>query len=76
MLLITNFSFPVKWFLIFQKILLTRELAFAVISQKKVVITNKYGEKLVGILHETGSPEIVVLCHGLKRSKVDAFTSL
>lgn len=39
------------------------------VVQQKVIIPNKYGEKLVGILHETGSVEIVILCHGFQSSK-------
>ncbi|KAK8597779.1 hypothetical protein V6N13_095177 [Hibiscus sabdariffa] len=35
------------------------------------MITNKHGEKLVGLLHESESKEIVVLCHGFKSSKGD-----
>lgn len=38
-------------------------------SQEKIVITNSYGEKLVGVLHEAGSKDIVVLCHGFRSSK-------
>ncbi|KAL0333770.1 UNVERIFIED_CONTAM: hypothetical protein Sangu_1533200 [Sesamum angustifolium] len=34
-------------------------------------IQNKRGEKLVGILHETGSANLVVLCHGFRSSKDD-----
>nr|XP_043623604.1 uncharacterized protein LOC122595325 [Erigeron canadensis] len=34
-----------------------------------VVIRNKHGEKLVGVLHESGSKDIVVLCHGFQSSK-------
>ncbi|XP_065848867.1 uncharacterized protein [Euphorbia lathyris] len=41
----------------------------AVVQQQKVIIPNKYGEKLVGLLHDTGSKEIVVLCHGFCSSK-------
>ncbi|XVF35033.1 hypothetical protein REPUB_Repub18cG0110300 [Reevesia pubescens] len=40
-----------------------------VIEQRRVIIPNKHGEKLVGFLHETGSKEIVVLCHGFRSSK-------
>ncbi len=40
------------------------------VVQQKVIIPNKYGEKLVGILHETGSVESVILCHGFRSSKV------
>lgn len=37
--------------------------------QQKVTILNKRGEKLVGILHDAGSPELVVLCHGFQSTK-------
>ncbi|KAI3443624.1 hypothetical protein Pfo_000289 [Paulownia fortunei] len=37
--------------------------------QQKITILNKRGEKLVGVLHETGSTKIVVLCHGFCSSK-------
>ncbi|XP_031383363.1 uncharacterized protein LOC116197371 isoform X3 [Punica granatum] len=40
-----------------------------VTKQQKVVIPNKHGEKLVGVLHETGSKEIVILCHGFTCNK-------
>ncbi|KAM1479183.1 hypothetical protein ACFX2I_026509 [Malus domestica] len=40
------------------------------VPQLKIVIPNKHSEKLVGILHETGSAEIVILCHGFRASKV------
>ncbi|AQL09078.1 Chloroplast 30S ribosomal protein S10 [Zea mays] len=39
------------------------------VSQEKIVIINRYGERLVGVLHETGSKELVVLCHGFRSSK-------
>ncbi|KAL4296170.1 hypothetical protein GQ457_12G022310 [Hibiscus cannabinus] len=42
-----------------------------VIEQRRVIIPNKHGEKLVGLLHEAKSKEIVVLCHGFKSSKDD-----
>ncbi|RVX05355.1 hypothetical protein CK203_013653 [Vitis vinifera] len=42
----------------------------SVIQQKKVIITNNHGEKLMGSLHETGSAEIVILCHGFRSTKV------
>ncbi|XP_004507939.1 uncharacterized protein [Cicer arietinum] len=41
------------------------------LKQQKVIIPNKYGNKLVGILHEAGTKEIVILCHGLRASKED-----
>ncbi|GAU34787.1 hypothetical protein TSUD_205910 [Trifolium subterraneum] len=40
-------------------------------QQQKVIITNNHGNKLVGILHEAGTKEIVILCHGLRASKED-----
>ncbi|XP_061361497.1 uncharacterized protein LOC133305331 [Gastrolobium bilobum] len=40
-----------------------------VVDQQRVIIPNKHGEKLVGILHESGSREIVILCHGFRSSK-------
>ncbi|KAJ0745655.1 putative feruloyl esterase [Helianthus annuus] len=39
------------------------------IEQKRIVIQNNHGEKLVGLLHDTGSKEIVVLCHGFQCTK-------
>ncbi|KAK6119560.1 hypothetical protein DH2020_046689 [Rehmannia glutinosa] len=38
-------------------------------EHKRVTIQNSHGEKLVGILHETGSPELVIICHGFRSSK-------
>lgn len=37
--------------------------------QTKFVIPNYHGEKLVGILHDTGSKELVIVCHGIKSTK-------
>ncbi|KAK4265649.1 hypothetical protein QN277_026673 [Acacia crassicarpa] len=45
-----------------------QDLAF---QQQKVIILNKQGNKLVGILHDSGTSEIVILCHGLGASKED-----
>ncbi|CAD6210023.1 unnamed protein product [Miscanthus lutarioriparius] len=39
------------------------------VSQEKIVIINRYGEKLVGVLREAGSKDLVVLCHGFRSSK-------
>lgn len=50
--------------------LLSFRILSAVIRQRRVVVENKHGEKLVGILHETGSKELVVVCHGIHSSKV------
>ncbi|XP_071716291.1 putative uncharacterized protein YDL057W isoform X2 [Rutidosis leptorrhynchoides] len=38
-------------------------------EQQKIIIHNNSGEKLVGLLHETGSKEIVILCHGFQCTK-------
>ncbi|KAG6411255.1 hypothetical protein SASPL_129333 [Salvia splendens] len=40
-------------------------------TQQKLSFPNKHGEKLVGILHDTGSPHLVILCHGCRSSKND-----
>ncbi|KAK8503126.1 hypothetical protein V6N13_025885 [Hibiscus sabdariffa] len=40
-----------------------------VIEQQRVIIPNKHGEKLVGLLHEANSKEVVVLCHGFRSRK-------
>lgn len=37
--------------------------------QEKTTILNPVGEKLAGILHDTGSQELVIICHGLNSSK-------
>ncbi|KAK9705449.1 hypothetical protein RND81_07G058100 [Saponaria officinalis] len=36
---------------------------------EKMIVVNDQNEKLVGLLHDTGSKEIVVLCHGFNSSK-------
>ncbi|KAI4335289.1 hypothetical protein L6164_013950 [Bauhinia variegata] len=41
------------------------------VQQQNLTIPNKNGEKLVGILHDAGTMEIVILCHGLQASKED-----
>lgn len=40
------------------------------VENEKVIIENHHGEKLVGILHETGSNELVIICHGFRSTKV------
>lgn len=40
------------------------------IRRKCVTVHNSHGEKLVGVLHETNSLELVIICHGFKSSKV------
>ncbi|XP_061995312.1 uncharacterized protein LOC133713319 isoform X1 [Rosa rugosa] len=42
-----------------------------VTQQQKIIVTNKHGEKLVGLLHDTGSGDIVILCHGFTSTKDD-----
>lgn len=44
-------------------------------QERKVIVNDKSGGKLVGILHEAGSVDIVVLCHGFMSSKVTIFVS-
>ncbi|KAK4742692.1 hypothetical protein SAY87_000693 [Trapa incisa] len=38
-------------------------------KRQRVFIENKHGEKLVGILHDTGSKELIIICHGFQSSK-------
>lgn len=38
---------------------------------QKIVTLNDHGEKLVGLVHDTGSKEVVILCHGFTASKED-----
>ncbi|XP_038880534.1 uncharacterized protein LOC120072198 isoform X2 [Benincasa hispida] len=40
-----------------------------VAQHQKVIVHNKNGEKLVGILHDTGSADVVILCHGFRSNK-------
>ncbi|KAL3650746.1 hypothetical protein CASFOL_007149 [Castilleja foliolosa] len=41
----------------------------SVVEHTRVSIQNSHGENLVGILHETGSHEIVIICHGFRSTK-------
>ncbi|KAK1290053.1 hypothetical protein QJS10_CPB18g00772 [Acorus calamus] len=43
--------------------------SWAIIPQNRIVIKNKFGENLVGVFHETGSKELVILCHGFRSTK-------
>ncbi|KDP34090.1 hypothetical protein JCGZ_07661 [Jatropha curcas] len=36
---------------------------------QRVIIENCHGEKLVGLLHDTGSKQLVIVCHGFQSSK-------
>ncbi|KAM1479176.1 hypothetical protein ACFX2I_026503 [Malus domestica] len=38
-------------------------------QQQRIIVPNKHGEKLVGLLHETGSADLVILCHGFRDTK-------
>ncbi|KAG8084656.1 hypothetical protein GUJ93_ZPchr0010g9712 [Zizania palustris] len=40
--------------------------------EQRVVVTNKHGEKLAGVLHHMGSSKIIVLCHGFIATKNDS----
>lgn len=40
-------------------------------SPERITVTNKHGEKLVGVLDNVGSTKLVVLCHGFLSSKDD-----
>ncbi|OMO66950.1 hypothetical protein CCACVL1_20900 [Corchorus capsularis] len=39
------------------------------VGQQRIVIRNQHGENLVGILHETGSKDVVIICHGFQSIK-------
>lgn len=36
---------------------------------QKIVVVNDQSEKLVGLLHDTGSKDVVIVCHGFTASK-------
>ncbi|KAL1363731.1 hypothetical protein HN51_011924 [Arachis hypogaea] len=38
-------------------------------DKQRVIIPNKHGQKLVGILHECGTTNIIILCHGFRCCK-------
>ncbi|KAI3966816.1 hypothetical protein MKX01_006753 [Papaver californicum] len=41
----------------------------SVIEQQRIIIKNKFGENLVGVLHETGSTQVIILCHGFTSNR-------
>ncbi|KAL6851667.1 hypothetical protein ACP4OV_020231 [Aristida adscensionis] len=43
-----------------------------VVCEQRIVISNKHGEKLVGLLHQTSSKKLVILCHGIQATKEDS----
>ncbi|KAH1067469.1 hypothetical protein J1N35_032456 [Gossypium stocksii] len=40
------------------------------VEQRRIVIRNSHGENLVGILRETGSKVLVIICHGFQSKKL------
>jgi hypothetical protein len=60
----------IEWSIDYKQTDLNCWIILSASQQQKVIITNKHGNKLVGILHEAGTKEIVILCHGLRASKV------
>ncbi|XP_009802768.1 putative uncharacterized protein YDL057W isoform X1 [Nicotiana sylvestris] len=38
-------------------------------GHRRVTVHSSHGEELVGVLHETNSLELVIICHGFKSSK-------
>ncbi|WOG94237.1 hypothetical protein DCAR_0313530 [Daucus carota subsp. sativus] len=38
-------------------------------QHQRIIVRNNYGEKLVGVLSESGTLEIAVLCHGFQSTK-------
>ncbi|KAJ3669602.1 hypothetical protein LUZ60_011552 [Juncus effusus] len=41
------------------------------VDEQNILIQNKHGEELVGILHKINSENLVILCHGFRASKDD-----
>ncbi|TVU34217.1 hypothetical protein EJB05_16048 [Eragrostis curvula] len=41
-------------------------------EEERLVVTNKHGESLVGVMHHAGSNRVVVLCHGFAACKDDS----
>lgn len=39
------------------------------VEERRIVIRNSHGENLVGILLETGSKDLVIICHGFQSKK-------
>ncbi|KAL4333046.1 hypothetical protein GQ457_07G038900 [Hibiscus cannabinus] len=39
------------------------------IEEQRILIRNSHGENLVGILHETGFKDLVIVCHGFQSKK-------
>ncbi|XP_022754666.1 uncharacterized protein LOC111302984 [Durio zibethinus] len=47
----------------------TNKDPLASVEPQRIVIQNNHGENLVGILHETGSKDLVIICHGFRSKK-------
>lgn len=43
-----------------------------VVCEQRILILNKHEEKLVGLLHQTCSKKLVILCHGFRATKDDS----
>uniref|UniRef100_A0A6N2LWR8 Serine aminopeptidase S33 domain-containing protein n=1 Tax=Salix viminalis TaxID=40686 RepID=A0A6N2LWR8_SALVM len=73
---VSRLLIPVRFFSPFNRAVTVRmalplSAQSPVVEQQKVTTSNKHGEKLVGLLHDTGSNDIVILCHGLCSTKED-----
>lgn len=44
-----------------------------VLCEQRVLISNEHGEKLVGLLHQTCSKKLVILCHGFQATKASLY---
>ncbi|KAK3014721.1 hypothetical protein RJ639_008391 [Escallonia herrerae] len=53
----------------FLRLLVPMSSNISTVEQQEITIKNSYGENLVGLLHETGSMGIVILCHGFRATK-------
>lgn len=40
------------------------------VDEQRIVVRNSHGENLVGLLSETGSKVLVIICHGFQSKKV------
>ncbi|KAH6779091.1 alpha/beta-Hydrolases superfamily protein [Perilla frutescens var. hirtella] len=76
-LMLTNLSIPNKNPYTFERVIFSSRIKFRtnlVVAgnpgmQQRITIPNKQGQKLIGVLHDTGSTNLVVLGHGFRASK-------
>ncbi|KAH6818317.1 alpha/beta-Hydrolases superfamily protein [Perilla frutescens var. frutescens] len=76
-LMLTNLSIPNKNPYTFERVIFSSQIKFRtnlVVAgnqgmQQRITIPNKQGQKLIGVLHDTGSTNLVVLGHGFRASK-------